>query len=109
MTQISGLISEYIVEIDRSSVFYWLATCSEMQRKTFLDVLVDVHNTKNKMNALNPCGWSHLAKRLTHKCQSKDKMQEQYPTEVGPRWPWEIFFQILNESDLCPSYRACSN
>ena len=83
MTHISGLISEYIVEIDRSSVFYWLITCSEMQRKTFLNVLVDVHNAQNKANALNPCGWSHNIKRLRHKCQSKHKMQEQYPAEVG--------------------------
>ena len=82
VTQISGLMSEYIVGIDRSSVFYWLAMrASEMQRKTFLDVLVDVHNTQNKMNALNPCGWSHSMRRLKRP-QSKHKIEILYPIEV---------------------------
>ena len=86
VTPISGLMSEYIVEIDRSSVFYWLAMrASEMQRKTFLDVLVDVHNTQNKLNVLNPCGWRHSIRRLQHRLQSKHKMGMRYPIQVGMR------------------------
>ena len=86
VTHISGLLSEYIVDIDRSSVFYWLAfRASQMQRKTFVDVLMDVHNSQNKVHALNPCNWSHNMRRMRHKLQSKDKTGELYPIEVGAR------------------------
>ena len=87
VTHISGLMSEYFIDIERSTVFVWLVKCaSERQRQTFLNVLVDIHNSQNKVNVLNPCNWSHNMRRMRHKLQSKGKIEERYPIEVGTRF-----------------------
>ena len=79
-------MSEYFIDIERSTVFVWLIKCaSERQRQSFLNVLADVHNSQNKAHALNPCNWSYNMRRMRHKLQSKDKIEERYPIEVGTR------------------------
>ena len=84
--QSSALLWENVVDAKRSGVFYWLAMhASAMQRKTFVDVLVDIRNKQNKMHALNPWSWSRWSRYvLSHqKLISKQKLEEQYPIEVG--------------------------
>ena len=113
--QSSALLWENVVDAKRSGVFYWLAMhASAMQRKTFVDVLVDIRNKQNKMQALNPWSWSRWSRYvLSHqKLISKQKLEEQYPIEVGYAWV-HFFWRLLRYSnrvltEMCP-FEICCN
>ena len=88
VAQSSTLLWESIADVKHSSVFYWLTMhASEKQRKTFLNVLVDIHNKQKKIHALNPWSWSHCSwsryVRSYQKLLSNRKMDKSYPIGVG--------------------------
>ena len=59
-----GLFAQQLVEIDKSSVFYWLMMwAKEEQQKTFRTVLTDIHDSQVK-------GWQWQGKRELRTCIS---------------------------------------